>query len=929
MCPLTNSTMSHKGATYRKTDLQIHSPRDDNWKGKRPDDSITELTEPEIVARRVKWASDFVDACIARGIQVAALTDHHEGVYCWYVLEEAKKRNNADFWFMPGMELTCRDSAQALIIFDHDIPKSLFEKVRSRLGLQSDVNESSQVGIRVDVMNHNLEELQGLLDEDIELAGRFIIMPNVTAEGHKHIIRDGFHKRFAEMPYVGVYLDKKYPEDLSSKAQRRLSGETIDWGGARGIISTSDSRIADFSNLGSFPTWLKLAAPTAESLRQAMLAADSRISYTATTTPTLYIESVNVQNAAYLTLEETVHFSPQYSSIIGGRGSGKSTLLEYIRYALGISALEGHGSEWDPTYDRRHALLKATLNNSSVIEVVVVQDGVTISLKRAHANPERIIMLVGGDERFISLDDAKTIFPIQAYSQGELSHLGDDKAEKRLFDLVTAPNQVAFAEVDKAIEDTDGELRKLLGQAVEYWRLESQRRKIDAQISTTKAGIDSIKQGLGGLAAETQAILDRHQIVAQTNRWFKRLRNDYTESEGNLLQAFEAHLSSAEKNLAADSIPVADAAQQAVSAFREELAVISEAYRDIIIANEVFEQQLEVFEEVWKAEEQEHNIEYSIALSQAEKYTADLQRLTQLEQQEAQEQAKRDDLTERMEALQSFQLDIKRGGASYASLQKQLRRLTKESAEKLSELTSGMARAELLPIDDISELSSAITALFVGSGVRGNRLETLVDKLKTADTVVVWWKLLDELISVLRWKITGLHETEQRPALPLLDVAIDEGGLTRFCDILNVERVGRTLTAVARPRVKLMQKQKGGEVDFSQASQGEKATILLNVLMRQPGGPLLLDQPEEDLDNRIIGDIVSAIHAAKSQKQLIFATHNANLVVNGDAELVANLAGGVVSEIGAIDLPTVRDAITQTMEGGKNAFELRRLKYNF
>lgn len=923
--------MSHKGATYRKTDLQIHSPRDDGWKGGRPDDSITVLSESEIIARRIKWAGDFVDACLAKGIQVAALTDHHEGVYCWHVLEEVKKRNEngENFWFMPGMELTCRDSAQALILFDYNIPRALFDKVRNILGLKADVEEYKQKGIQVVVMNHELEKLQILLDEDPELVSRFIIMPNVTAEGHKHIMRDGFHKRFAEMPYVGVYLDKKYPENLSPKAQRRLSGQTADWGGARGIISTSDSRTADFSNLGTFPTWLKLAAPTAESLRQAMLAADSRISYSSNKAPNLYIDSVSIINAAYLTLDETFHFSPQFSSIIGGRGSGKSTLLEYVRYALGISALEGHGSEWDPTYDRRYALLKATLNTTSVIEVVVVQDGVSISLKRSHANPERIVMLVGGNEQFISLDDAKTIFPIQAYSQGELSHLGDDKAEKRLFELVTASNQVAFAAVDKAIEDTDGELRRLLGQAVEYWRLESQRRKIDAQLSTVKAGIESIKQGLGGLSLETQAILDRHQIVAQTSRWFKRLADDYTESESNLLQAFENHLSSAEKNLSADSIPVADAAQSAVGALRQELDVVSEAYRNIIIANDIFEQQMKVLQDSWKVEEQEHNIEYSVALSQTEKYTADLQRLTQLEQQESQEQTKRDELTEKMEALQTFQIDINRVGAEYASLQKQLRRLTSESAGKLAELTSGLARAELLPVDDISELSNAVSALFTGSGVRGNRLETLADRLKTADAVVIWWKLLGELLSVLRWKITGLHETEQRPTLPLLDVAIDDGGLTRFCDIINVERVSRALTAVARPRVKLMQKQKGGEVDFSQASQGEKATILLNVLMRQPGGPLILDQPEEDLDNSIIGDIVSAIHAAKSQKQLIFATHNANLVVNGDAELVANLAAGAISEIGAIDLPAVRDAITQTMEGGKNAFELRRLKYNF
>ena len=538
-------------------------------------------------------------------------------------------------------------------------------------------------------------------------------------------------------------------------------------------------------------------------------------------------------------------------------------------------------------------------------------------------------MQVGGQEKPISLSDAKTLFPVQAYSQGELSHLGEGKAENRLFELITAPDQSAFASVNKAIQDINGELRRLLGQAVEYWRLEGQRRKIDAQLITTKAGIDSIKQGLGGIGSETQDVLDRHQIVGQTTRWLKRLTDDYIETQGNLLAAFETHLSTSENNLTTTSIPLAEAAQLIAGALREEVTDVSEAFRNVIAASDAFEQKLEGYKEMWQSAQDEHNIEYSVALSQAEKFTADLQRLSFLEQQEVQQQAQRDELTAKMDDLQTCLLEIKRQSGDFAAQQKTLRRLTSESAAKLAHLTNGQARAELLPMDDTSEMVSAISALFSRCNVRAERLEKLADTLKGTDAVAVWWRLLDEVLAAFRWKITGLSATEQRPNLPVLDVAIDTGGLGRFFEMLSVERVSQALTAVARPRVKLMHKQKNGEVDFNQASQGEKATILLNVLMRQTGGPLLLDQPEEDLDNRIIGDIVSAIHAAKSQKQLIFATHNANLVVNGDAELVIDLNAGSINEIGAIDLPTVRDAITQTMEGGKNAFELRRLKYNF
>lgn len=114
-------------------------------------------------------------------------------------------------------------------------------------------------------------------------------------------------------------------------------------------------------------------------------------------------------------------------------------------------------------------------------------------------------------------------------------------------------------------------------------------------------------------------------------------------------------------------------------------------------------------------------------------------------------------------------------------------------------------------------------------------------------------------------------------------------------------------------------------------------TALLKTLLNQQGPPLLVDQPEEDLDNPVISEIVEQLWAAKQLRQIVFASHNANLVVNGDAELVTwfgyRAAGdqsrGMIKGEGAIDIPDARDAIKQIMEGGEAAFRLRREKYGF
>jgi len=126
-------------------------------------------------------------------------------------------------------------------------------------------------------------------------------------------------------------------------------------------------------------------------------------------------------------------------------------------------------------------------------------------------------------------------------------------------------------------------------------------------------------------------------------------------------------------------------------------------------------------------------------------------------------------------------------------------------------------------------------------------------------------------------------------------------------------------------------------IPFHNASVGQQATALLKTLLNQTGPPLIIDQPEEDLDNPVMLEIVSQVWQAKQKRQMIFASHNANLVVNGDAELVAwcgyRTAGdqsrGTIAGEGAIDMPNARDAIKAIMEGGEAAFNLRKEKYGF
>ncbi len=115
---------------------------------------------------------------------------------------------------------------------------------------------------------------------------------------------------------------------------------------------------------------------------------------------------------------------------------------------------------------------------------------------------------------------------------------------------------------------------------------------------------------------------------------------------------------------------------------------------------------------------------------------------------------------------------------------------------------------------------------------------------------------------------------------------------------------------------------------ITQGSQGQRSAALLAFLLAFGDEPLILDQPEDDLDNHLIYElIVRQIRENKRRRQLIIVTHNPNVVVNGDAEMVHafDFRGGQcrVVERGALQEKTVREEVCRVMEGGREAFTRR------
>jgi len=265
--------------------------------------------------------------------------------------------------------------------------------------------------------------------------------------------------------------------------------------------------------------------------------------------------------------------------------------------------------------------------------------------------------------------------------------------------------------------------------------------------------------------------------------------------------------------------------------------------------------------------------------------------------------------------------------------------LLEEQCKQLSDLSVGALKASLKRGEGVESLEQALKKVLEGTKIRKGKMEALCTKVANgAESVLEWTKFLDELEELADF-IVDEDLPEALPSTPMLFAAgFNSSDIAKIAEKLAPEDwINLFLVELGDIPEFEYRAREGEYIGFSDASAGQQATVLMYVLLNQEGPPLVIDQPEDDLDNEMISEIARLIWDSKKKRQLIFASHNANIVVNGDAELVAccrykivgDQSKGEVEKQGAIDVPEICDEITKIMEGGEDAFKLRKEKYGF
>lgn len=934
-----------KGAHFYRCDLQVHTPRDTNWTGK------DRLTDRE----RRAYATELVRACRDRGLQAIAITDHHDMLFVRYVRDAAAEETDHEgndlppenrLVVFPGMELTLGVPCQALLIFDGAFPNDMFSLAMTALAITPNPATESRIAPVKRLANiQSLDQLTRKLDEHQFLRGRYIVFPNVGENGTFSLIRRGFPGKYEEMPCVGGYVDGDIGK-LKPGTERILAGKDKEWGHKRvACFQTSDSRNEDHSTIGSHTTWIKWAVPTAEALRQACLAQESRVSQKQPRVPSVSIRSISVSNSSFLGPFD-LEFNAQYNSLIGGRGTGKSTILEYVRWALCDQPPSDLLESDTPNYEaRRQRLIEHTLKPlGGTVEIRFELNGVQHTVRRESRSGELVVKIGTDEMRPCTEDEVRRLLPIQAYSQKQLSDVSVRVEELSRF--VTAPIRANLEEIEQQLEESAGRVRELYAMVRRYRGLSRVIRERKLAERSLSEQTDALRAGLTGLSAEDRALLDAGSSFSEAeetvNSWANGVKR-VADGAHALRSEIVAHLSEHE------SVPASPEAEVLPMMHAEYSALLGDATTelDLIVRRARLlvtsaDSESDSPWRTWGDRLASFRASYRLAVGRS---SAHRDKMEQLGETEGRLRAHRQETARLEQELNT----LDRAGDDYSAARDKWENLIDRQDDLLDEqctiLTDSsrqVIRARVNRYGDPTDFVNCLKQAVTGSRVSGQRLEQIGMKVSSCETKEDAASLRREILADLE----ALAEfdadrdgAERRPEC----LALVKAGLTKS----NLDGIGRSLrqdewmtlslTPIRSDPVFEFRAREGEYIPFHNASAGQQATALLTTLLNQSGPPLIIDQPEEDLDNPIILEIVEQVWEAKKKRQIVFASHNANLVVNGDAELVAwcahrtsgDQSRGMVEGEGAIDVDATREAIKKIMEGGEKAFNLRRAKYGF
>jgi ABC-type lipoprotein export system ATPase subunit len=600
-----------------------------------------------------------------------------------------------------------------------------------------------------------------------------------------------------------------------------------------------------------------------------------------------------------------VHFSQHLNTFIGGRGTGKTTLLELIRYALDIK----------PKSPRAQKTSNSLIDSNIGVEKGRIE--LTFSSHKEHGKRYKVIKRYADPVAIIDMDGESSnlkiedLLPtIEVIGQNEIVELiDDDEAKVQILDRFL-PNQ------DTSLEQRDQILRDL--------------KKNRESIVSTMGKIDELEQQvqkLPGLEEQLKAFdelgvkdkLSDVEKLSQEEEYFRSLNKDLRKESIELPKietpfADEGIDDFLYKELFKD-------VDQIIYELNQEIHRLNDQYKNVMQETRT---RIEGIQEKWRYQKEGIESEIHKLIKEipdihgksgrdiAEEYRKIVNYIARIKPLSKELEQKRDSLSESLSERNSLLENLRRNkDAIEDELRKTIKKINKKHLKGKVKIDlhprkirrhlidyftkfSGLAERTLEWINNVEDLSVPTLCEDIDRGA-----QNLFEKYKEYG------------LTKAKADIIANMSSQQR-------LELDEIELLDDIDIqLNIDPEGETYKSLEK------------------LSKGQQCTAVLNILLLDNKDSLIIDQPEDNWDNAFIANnIVNELRGHKMNRQFIFATHNANIPVFGDAELIGVLqeedGQGAIKEgcLGSVDSGDVKKAVIQTLEGGDSAFKMRRAKYN-
>jgi ABC-type lipoprotein export system ATPase subunit len=890
------------GAEWISVDLHLHSP------------GVESFTLPSGInlssdEDREKLVEEYVKRLKEAGIRIAGITDYNGIREDWFIPIKEKAEEEGIKVF-PGVELSLREGKYGihiLLIFDDTV--NIYDVNVFLKYLNKDERNL------IDDRKHIDIEAEDKLDKLIEkIKGRFnplIIIPHPNEGDSKGLLNS-----FSPQDAVN-YLKTIKPdgiEYLTDTSIRKLknAGLSDEFLSRIAIIENSDPK--SFDEIGTKErdgklraTYLKLSDFTLDSVKLALH--DPQVRVRVYEKPKIIhdrIVKVKINGTTFLSNIE-ISLNPELNSLIGGRGVGKSAILEAIRYCLGL-----------PIYQDEDARRKFVYN------VVGSGGEIEVEIERFYGNKKFRYLVkrtIGKESELIDLDSSQKISldvhqlfdgksPI-LIGQKELYYVASDKK----FQLSLVDNLIG-EDVKKKQKELDETINKFNENAEQIVRLREKLTKKDEYEQELKNIEDEIK------------IFERLKVVDKLKRWTDIIDNEQRLNKaGEVLKEtvkqIEISLEEGKDSIEGQIAYLKRGKPEGKEALDEAINILFQ-YNNFIknILNDFRargQEAVSYYENVKKkwdlykkgVEEEVNEIKRNLGKEKLKP-----ERLEELIGRRANLQALIKEMEKIEEEIKSKLEKRERIKEELKKKRHELFEIRQKEIENINKLLKGRARLRIEFEKEMDSFEQEIKSLTSGSGIRGTVVENIIKR----EDLAIDGMMLSEYIDEGEQKLKKEFDFTDAMARKFVEYFSDD------------KRRFKLETLFPEDRIIIELKVNEDYKPIEELSIGQKATSLLLLLFAYENRILIFDQPEEDLDNRFIyEDVVKILREFKGKRQIIVATHNANIPVIGDSELILVLEAKkdrcMIIDKGSVDKSAIKQAIKQIMEGGEEAFRLRIEKY--